>query len=429
MVEATPGIGHLQKSHVHWNYLVNMFDGALFAFALSFVSLVTVLPVFVKRLGGSNVELGLILVIWVIGFNIPQILIANHARGYPYKKTLLIRTAIVQRLPWLFLGILAFFLVEKVPGLLARVLFFLCFALAAIGGSLNLPGWFDLIAKVIPVTLRGRLFAMRSIFGAALGIGGGWLVHRILDTVPYPSSFGLLFIIAFATMMISYIFLVSIKEEVPNPPKERWQYGEFFRQLQQILRQEKNYRNFLVADALLITAMMANTFFTVHALQRFALTDAHAGKFTMAIMISMIFSSPVFGALADKAGHKLNLILAGGFTTLACITALLAGHLTLYYLVFICIAFTNGIIQVSRLSIIAELCSEEDRPTYVALTNLITAPFVLTGILGGWFADRFGYSVVFVISGVMALGAIVWMWNMVREPRQLTFQPQTEGAR
>lgn len=429
MANATPAIGHHQESHVRWNYLVNMFDGALFAFALSFVSLVTVLPVFVRRLGGTNVEVGLILVIWVIGFNIPQILIANHARGYPYKKILLIRTAMVQRLPWLFLGILAFFLVEKVPGPLARVLFFLCFALAAIGGSLNLPGWFDLIAKVIPVTLRGRLFAMRSILGAALGIGGGWLVHRILDTVAYPSSFGLLFTIAFATMMISYIFLLSIREDVPNPPKERWHYGEFFRQLPRILGRENNYRNFLVADALLITAMMANAFFTVHALERFGLADAYAGKFTMAIMISMIFGSLVFGTLADRVGHRLNLILAGGFTALACITALLAGHLMLYYLVFICIAFTNGIIQVSRLSIIAELCSEEDRPTYVALTNLITAPFVLTAILGGWFADRFGYSVVFLISGALALGAIVWMWSMVREPRQLTFQPQKEATR
>ncbi|KAB2837496.1 MAG: MFS transporter, partial [Melioribacteraceae bacterium] len=51
------------------NFVINLFDGAVFAFAMGFVSLVTIMPVYVKQIGGSNIEIGLIPVIWAIGFN------------------------------------------------------------------------------------------------------------------------------------------------------------------------------------------------------------------------------------------------------------------------------------------------------------------------------------------------------------------------
>ena len=43
------------------------FGGAIFSLAMSFVSLQTVLPVFVKKIGGSNVAVGLIPVLWASG--------------------------------------------------------------------------------------------------------------------------------------------------------------------------------------------------------------------------------------------------------------------------------------------------------------------------------------------------------------------------
>jgi MFS family permease len=415
--------------HVRWNYLANMFDGALYGFALSFISLTTVLPVFVQRLGGSNLAVGLVQVIWILGFHLPQILIANYARSLPFKKPFVLRTAFVQRLPWLLLGLLSFFLVGKIPQSAALALFFVGLAMAAVTGSINLPGWFDMVAKVIPVRLRGRLFAMRSILGAGLGIGGGWLVHLILDRGAYPYNFGYLFTIAYGITMVSYIFVALIKETEPTPPPKRLRYGEYLRQLPSILRREKNFRNFLVGDALLTTALMGNAFYTVHALQRFTLPDAIAGRFTMVLMVSMIFGSPVFGTLADRLGHRLNLLLAAGFSLVASSLALMTHNLSIYYIVFACIAFMTGIIQVSRLTIIAELCGERDRPTYIALANLITAPFALSGMFGGLLADRFGYPAVFVVAGATALGALLWFAAMVREPRHVALQPQPEGFR
>jgi MFS family permease len=401
------------------NFIVNVVDGALFAFALSLVSQQTVLPVFVKNIGGGNVAVGMIPVLWTFGFNFPQILIANYTQKAPRKKELLLKTAMGQRIPWLLLAIASFLLMDKVSTDIALLLFFLLFTLSAVGGSINLPVWFDLIAKIIPVQLRGRLFAARSIAGAALGLLGGGAVTYILNICAYPTSFALLFLLAFCFMMLSYMFLTALQETGGSAQHENANDGKHLPALPHILRTQPNFRNFLVADALLISSTMANAFFTVHAFQKFSLSDSYAGTFTIAMMASMMGGSVLFGYLADHFGHKINLIISGVSTALACLIALAAPSVEIYMMVFACAAFTVAVAVISRLPIIAELCTDAERPTYIALANLVTSPFVLFGVAGGWVADRLGYDAVFIVAGVLATAASLWLLFMVEEPRKM----------
>lgn len=403
---------------VRRNFVFNVLDGALFAFGLSLVSNTTVLPVFVKRTGGSNIAIGLIPVLWTIGFNFPQIFVANYTQRFPFKKGLFLRTALVQRVPWLLLALISFFVLSEVEPAVGLLLFFVGFALAAIGGSLNLPVWFDLISKITPVRLRGRLFATRAIVGATLGILGGFTVKTVLDTVAYPRNFAILFTLAFCLFMVSYVFLLLLQEKQPNQSRSQLRLRQFICNLPAILKRQRNFRNFLVADALLITALAAEAFYTVNAFERFSLSSGYAGHFTMVMMASMIAGNFAFGYLADHLGHKLNLLLASTSTFLACSLALFSPSVRVYYVVFVFVAFTLALNHVSRLPIIAELCSEEDRPTYVALTNIVTSPFILFGIFAGWVADRLNYDAVFVMAGLAALASALWLLRMVKEPRR-----------
>ena len=406
-----------QDRFVRRNFFANTMDGALFAFGLKFVSLVTVLPILVQKLGGTNVAVGMIPVLWNTGFNLPQIFIANTARRQPYKKPFVLKTALIQRIPWLVLAALCFFRFDEINTLPGLILFFSGLTIAAVGGSLNMPGWFDLINKVTPVRLRGRLFAFRTILGAILGILAGWVIKIVLDTMNFPKNFALLFLLAFIVMMGSYIFLALVREEEPNAPKQILRNREFFRILPKILKNNSNFTSYLVADALIMVAVMANAFYTVHALKTFSLAESYAGTFTIVMTVSMIAGNVLFGYLADQYGHRLNLIIAAGSTAVACLIALVAPAVELYYLAFIGSAFTISLIQISRLTIIAELSGESERTTYVALTNLITAPFVFSGIFGGWLADSFGYDTIFYVAGGFALLAVLWLFIMVQEPR------------
>ncbi len=400
------------------NFFINVFDGAFYAFGMSFISLVAIIPVFVRKIGGSNIEVGLIPVFWTIGFNFPQIFFANYVRKLHYKKALLLKTAFFQRIPWLLLSLLCFFIIDKVTASVGLVFFFILFLLAAIAGSINLPGWFDLIAKLTPVQIRGRLFASRILVGALFGILGGLLAEKILEVYTFPYNFGILFSTAFLLMLVSYLSLTKLVEESPNPAKKQLKYKEFFKSLPEVLKAEKNYRNFLIADALLIAALMADAFYAVNALKKFNLPESYAGIFTVIMMVSMLTGNLIYGFLADHFGHKLNLLIASTSTFAACIAALLAPSIEFYFIAFIGSASTASLIQLSRLTIIAELCAEEDRPTYIALTNILTSPFILISILGGWFANKLGYNIVFILAGIFALSSAIWFYTMVKEPRK-----------
>ena len=410
-------VGDGQKEQ-RLNFIYNIMDGALYAFAMSLVSTVTVLPVLVKKIGGSNVAVGLIPVIWIIGFNFPQVLIAAYTSRQDSKKRLVLKTALIQRIPWLLLAIVTATLVGKVSPHWALVLIFGGLSLAAIGGSLNLPGWFDLVAKITPVGRRGSLFAYRSILGALLGVAGGAAVSHVLDTVVFPVNYAILFSMAFLIMMVSYIFLILLKEPLSTETPPGFKGDAYFKKLREIIRQESGYRQFLIADALLVTALMGDAFYAVNALQKFSLSEGFTGRFIVVMMVSMIFGNLIFGKMADRSGHKRNLQIAASSTAVISVIAIVAPLVEVYYLVFAGSALTMSMLHISRLPFIAEICVEENRPIYIALTNMITAPFILMGLFGGWIADNFGYPPVFMISGLFATASLVWWWQKVPEPRK-----------
>lgn len=141
---------------VRHNFHANVWDGALFAFGLSLVSLTTVLPVFVKRIGGGSVAIALIVVIWNIVTNFPQIFVAHFVQRYPFKKKIFLLTALLQRLPWLMMGLLTFAILN-VSSHAALLLFFFIFALAAFGGSITVPSWFDIDFEIDAGKTTGAL--------------------------------------------------------------------------------------------------------------------------------------------------------------------------------------------------------------------------------------------------------------------------------
>lgn len=407
----------LEPSVIRRNFVLNVVDGAVFTFGLGFASRSTVLPVFVKNIGGEGIAISLIPVLWILGFNIPQIAIANYVGHVSPKKPLLLKTGLLQRLPWLLLAVVTFMWIEGLSPTIALPLFLILFTFAAAGGSLNLPVWFDIVSKITPVRMRGRLFALRTVIGGALGILAGWIVERVLATWAYPDSFGMLFGLCFAAMMISYVFICLLEEGNRVLPKKTLRYREYLRSLPDILRREANFRNFLIGESMLVAATMVEAFFVVDAIESFGLPDSYAGRFTAIIMLSMVVGTLLFGYLADRWGHRINMVLSAACMIVACAGALMADRVEVYYVVFVAAALTLGLRTISRLPIVAELCGEEDRPTYVALMNVVTAPFVVAGVGAGWVANEYGYDAVFAGAVLLSVAACAWLGLMVKEPR------------
>jgi MFS family permease len=307
--------------------------------------------------------------------------------------------------------------VESAGETLSLVFFFLIFAMAAVAGSINLPVWFDLVAKLTPVTMRGRLFGVRMLLGSLLGVAGGGTSAVILDSLAYPQNFALLFALAFVVMMISYVCLLNLREETESMQSMRTSTS--LSSLVDIFRTQKRFRVFLVGDGLLIISTMGSAFYAVVAMQRFALSDAFAGTFTMVTMATTILASILLGLSADRYGHKANLLVSSLAVFLGSVGAIVLSSLELYLCVFVCAGVAVTASQISRLAFLAELAHEAERPRFIALANMITAPCVFSGIGAGWVADVAGFTPVFLLAALSAALAFGWIFRMVHEPRRI----------
>jgi len=101
----------------------------------------------------------------------------------------------------------------------------------------------------------------------------------------------------------------------------------------------------------------------------------------------------------------------------ASLVAIFADNILVYGFTFFFMSWTVGLQGISRLSFVVELCSEPERPTYVALTNTITAPTVAVGIVFGWLARAYGFPAMFGMAAFIAFVASAWLHFFVHDPR------------
>ena len=407
----------LSEPVIRRNFLLNWIDGSFFAFGMSFVPIVTVLPVFISNIGGSNLAVSMLQVIWVIGFSLPQIFFSNYVRHLQFKKAIMLKTAFFQRLPWLLMAIVSFFLIDHITPVHGLWFFFAIFTFAAVAGAVNFPGWFDLISKITPVTLRGRLFALRAVSGAMLGIIGGWSVKIILRKYAFPQNFGYLFLLASLMLTVSYLALIFLIEEKANATIKPQTFRKYVKELPGLLSADRNFLNFLIADSFMLVGLIAQPFYVLKAIHRFNLSNDMSGTFTIVFMGGMVLWNLCSGSMGDRFGHRINLMIASAVVFINSILAVTVQSMVFVYVIFILDALVMSMLQVSRHSIVAEFCGDKDRPTYIAVANMITSPFILLGLAGGALANRYGYDIVFLIAGTGGLLASIWWLFMIREPR------------
>jgi MFS family permease len=186
-----------------------------------------------------------------------------------------------------------------------------------------------------------------------------------------------------------------------------------------ILKQNKDFKNFLVVDALTLMSLTASAFYAVYAIRKFNLPTSYAGTFTIILMASQVLGNITFGYLADFFGHKINILLLAASSAAASLVAILANNVLMFGIVFFFMGFTISLQGISRLAIVVEMCNESERPIYLGLLNSVTAPTILFGIIGGSLITVIGYVPVFLIYTLISVVAVYWLYKKVNEPRKL----------
>jgi len=409
------------KENYRWNFTVKLLEWVFFSMGMSFVSLNTVLPAFVRHLTSSNFLIGLVPSLYTLGLLLPQILTANFTQKLRRNKDLLIFAALGERIPWLLLFLAVLFLSSSSSTSLLLTTFLVLYAIFCFLGGITGPAWHDMLAKLIPLRKRGRFFGWSNFLAGGVSILGAFLSIYLLKSFPFPNNFALCFLFAFFAVSISYISFVLIKEPVYPLRDKESSFRDYFLGLPSLLKKDKNFVSFLVASIFLGCGTMATAFFAVYAMNKLTLPDSQIGVFTLMLLAGQTISSILWGYLGNKKGYKLVMEAGILLTITAILLAIFSSSIYLFYGVFFIFGWAFSGYFISSMAITLEFSTPEMRPTYVALANTIKAPFIsLSPLLGGFLADRIGFPSVFVLTIFVLLGGFLYLVSLVKEPRHLT---------
>lgn len=417
------------EANLPWNFAVNIVDSMFYNFGLNLVSRETIIPLLVSVLTPSKVVIGMISATYSLGYFLPQLLTANYTEGLKRNKPFVVLWGFVlERVPYLLMGLVVWRLAASAP-IASLVLMLLLLATTAASNGVLTPAWYSMIAKVIPVQRRGVFSGVGNSLAALMGIAGGVLSGRILETRAFPTDFGLLFILAFLATVISWAGLALTREPESADVKSRTSLGHYFKKLPDVLRRDRNYRRFLIGRSVANLGTMAGGFFAVYAVERFAIGGAAIGTLTAILVGSQAVMNVLWGLVADRIGHKAVLCGAALSIGLAAVVTWLAPAPSWLWVAFVLFGVSMAAESVSSMNIILEFCAPEERPTYIGLTNTLLAPSkTLAPIMGGWLATWAGYPGLFVAALIIAgLGAgLLALW--VREPRHVQGEQAVEAA-
>jgi predicted MFS family arabinose efflux permease len=283
-----------------------------------------------------------------------------------------------------------------------------------------MPAWMDIIGRAVPVTLRGRFFALSNLAAAGGGFAGSFLTAHVLAAIEAPASFGVCFLCASACMAVSYLALTLVREPAATAASPPVALATYLMRIPSLLRRDANLRWFLLSRAFALVGVMGGGFYTVYALRAWEAPAAEAGVFTALLLAGQIAGNVTLGWVADRMGHRLVIVAGVAATVGANALALVAPSLGAFGAVFLLTGVQGAAISISNLSVLLEFAPvPEERPTYVGLGTTLMAPMALGAPLaGGLLADAFGFAAVFAIAAAAGTIALVVLLSLVRDPRE-----------
>ena len=405
-----------QKNLRH-NYLVNILDGSFFGFGLGFASFTAILPLFVSHMTSSAILIGLIPAIHSTGWQIPQLFTAQRISRLQNFKPFVLLMTVQERLPYLGLAVLAWYL-PSLDTKLALVITFILLVWQGLGAGLTANAWQNLIGKVIPGDYLATFFGVQSAAANLMGSAGAIIAGIILEQFSSPQNFAFCFLITSAMLVCSWYFLSRTCETCRPAPVIIENREHFWKKVRKYLKIDRNFRWFLVTRMLSQFGMMAFAFYIVYAVKYRNMSDVTAGVMTGILFITQVVANPLLGWIADRLGRKGVLEIGALFAMLSSLLAWLAPSLDWFYLVFILDGVANTAFWTIGMAFSMDFGPEEERPTYVGMSNTLIAPAtILAPFLGGWLADASGYPATFVTAAVMGLITAVLLHFFVHDTR------------
>jgi MFS family permease len=399
------------------NYLAHFTHGMLGMTGFRLIFAPTFVPAYLHMLTGSPFMVGLGQALIQAGAIASPVMGAAQIEHRRHVMPAAMTIGVLMRVQLLGLALAGWFLTGS-SLLLATFLFLFLFGFFL--GSQRVA-FQVVLAKVIPVRLRGRLQAWRNLAGGAIAAGLSWWagVYLIGPNV-FDNGYATTFLVAFLLTSAGLTTLFLIMRE-PGSPTVKAQMP-FLQRLREfpVLLADRDYRNFLVALLFATMGRIAIPFCILRAGQQMEIGGAAIGLFSLAFLGADTLTNLVWGTLGDRHGFRLTFIGTVALWLVSLTGMLFAAEPWHFLLAFFGLGAAMSGNMMSVTTLVLEFGHRDDMPMRLALsTTAETSIATLGPVIGGVIAAAFGLVPVFVLSIACLAVALAILVLTVREPRRL----------
>ncbi|MBN2584613.1 MAG: MFS transporter [Planctomycetes bacterium] len=370
--------------HVARNYAAHMIEGGLYLGGMALLSMDTVMPTIVKELGGPSWLISVVPVLMLIGFTAAPILLAHRIEGVRRFKPYCVVSGVFQRLPYLAAALVLLAL-GGTRQTLALALVVAAPLVSGFAGGLTLTAWQQLLIKTIPVRRRASMLAGRNIISCLLGVAAGGVVRVVLARWPGATGYGLLHLGAFATICLSYVVFLLVRERPHDPPKAAEPAANLLSSLRLVsplLREERSVRLFLIAQALGCGLYIFVPFLAIQARLATGRGESYVGDLLLMQMVGAIVGNLLAAYQGDRWGPRWPMIIGRILFVLIAIAAAVASSNIAFRAIFFVYGFAFYIQNVGQMTMAMEIVPVRRRATVLGVMSLVNLPSMLvaTGI-------------------------------------------------
>lgn len=411
------------RAHLRRNVIALWIDSASFGMAMGFMGYSTVLPALAAALTNNSEPLvGLINSLFAGMWLLPQLPAGRWMASHPRKKPALVYASVIGRSG---IAVLAIALAARLHPIILFVMLAVLTSLFRAMDAVASVAWFDLISKVIPINLRGRVLGALQAGAFSLQFIASFIVVWALGSTgpEFPTNYALLFGIAAAGLLVSLIALTTLIEhpaDVTDNISAQMKIGAHVRH---VLKSDRNFRLIVVARLLIGGVALAIPFYVLHATEVLQVPQDSIGLFLAAQTIGGVIASVIFGAISERRGPRVVVRISMVIAAIPPIGALVLSSIGVgspalaqigYVIVFAAMGATDGSMLLGFGSFVLDIAPPSERTAYMGLANTITGILVIAPTIGGFILQSTSYPVLFSVAG---LGPLVGLWLAMKLPQ------------
>jgi MFS family permease len=409
------------------NYAGHYLHGMLGMTGFRLVNAPTFMPAYLHLICGAPWLVGLGLSLQQLGGMLSSLigatLIEHRIKVLPVSMFL----GTMMRVQVLGLGVAGFFLSDG--KLVATIMGFL-FLLGLFSGPQGVAFQY-LLAKVIPIRLRGRLQGWRNVTGGLIAAALSYFAGKYLvGHNAFGNGYGVTFILAFVLTSLGLTaFRFLLREPEPPTIRPKMAMRDRFREMPAMLKNDRGFLYFMIARTFAIAGRVAAPFYIIYAGISIHLSGEAIGTLSFAYLIADTVTNLAWGYMADKSGFRSTFVVALIFWIAATALLMSVHTMPMFTLAFFGLGAAASGYQMSAQNIVFEFGHRDDMAMRLALSNTAESTMSTIGPLaGGVIVVSFGYLPLFSVSMLFEAIALVLLLVLVKEPRHRRIDPVEAAA-